>query len=602
MTAQRKASSHSMRKLCRFCFNFTRATRRALKVRIRSEKMISREMKSVLLFAFTSLLYPYPGLLTTVKPNSILWNMLFKKNRSSEQDPDTIEVRLKPILGISPRHYVPTVWLAIALALIFFLLILPGINQNGTMLTVYSDPPDASVITDGIRAGRTYESVFIPKGNREIRIRRPGFKDEIITKKISGRIFASWLFPKRREIVIVLEPEEPYSIMKRGMNEFSRWNATGADNNRYAIPSSFTRLARDSTVLDSHIVDLAPLVKACLPLARDVRHLADINRGLQLFSSPKSVTNPFQLAAYIGETAQMLEELSLMAGVLELMNQKPDTGPATPSSLETRQIYQELRLSRDFIRGTVNGQGFVSIPSLKAPIGDVEIVDSGEYFPRYGAHPVEASVENFQIAIREVSIDEFAAFIQEVPYWSKKNKGELMRNDLVDDDYLESWTDQMPVSRGGYPVTEISWYAAMAYADWLTEKVYPDGRGRFRLPQEDEWEIAARINNGTLEDSSELSEILKPTDKADEGNIGLQGMAGNVREWGYNPFRYNENRFRPPSGKSSYMDVESDMSSEKRPVRGAAFIDDGMPYPISARGSLEAHQTSPVVGFRLVIP
>ncbi len=526
--------------------------------------------------------------------------MLFKKNRSSEQDPNTIEVRLKPILGISPRHYVPIVWLVITLTLIFFLLILPGIKQNGTMLTVYSDPPDASVIADGIRAGRTYEPVFIPKGSREIRIRRPGFKDEVITEKISGRLFASRLFPKRREIVAVLEPEEPYSIMKRGMNEFSRWNATGADNNRYAIPSSFTLLARDSTVPGSHTVDLAPLVKASLPLVRDARHLADINRGLQLFSSPKSVTNPFQLAAYIGETARMLEELSLMAGVLELTNQKPDTG-AVPSSLETRQIYQELRLSRDFIRRTVNGQGFVSIPSLKAPIGDVEIVDSGEYLPRYGAHPVEASVENFQIATREVSINEFAAFIQEVPDWSKKNKEELMHAGLVDDDYLESWTDQMPVSRGGYPVTEISWHAAMAYADWLTEKTYPDGRSRFRLPQEDEWEIAARINNATVEDASELSEILLPADKANEGDIGLQGMAGNVREWSYNPFRYNENRFRPPSGESSYMDVKSDMISEERPVRGAAFIDDGLPYPISARGSLEAHQTSPVVGFRLVI-
>ena len=258
--------------------------------------------------------------------------------------------------------------------------------------------------------------------------------------------------------------------------------------------------------------------------------------------------------------------------------------------------------SNGFPRNIYNGVPFVTIPALKAPIGDIEIAASGDVFPRFGAFPVEAAVDTFQIASQEVTTDEFAVFLRDMPYWSEANKDALIGAGFVDNNYLQAWSGSLPpAGRGDYPLTDVSWHAAMAYADWLTDQIFPDGGGRVRLPREDEWEIAARIDSG-LGDASEIPGVIEAAAEAAGGEIGLLGMIGNVREWCYNPFRYNENRFRPPSGSPAYLDADSKLAGGERVVRGAAFIDADLPYPAAVRGSLKAHQTSPVVGFRVLIP
>ncbi len=533
--------------------------------------------------------------------------------RKQDSDIESIEVRLKPVLGISPRIYAPFIWLIIGMMLVFFLLILPGIRRNGTWLTVYSDPPDASIIADGQRLGHSYKPVFVPKGVRTIRLRRPGFSDKVLKTNIGGRIFASRIFPRRDEMIVTLDADLSYSLIHEGIQGFATWSATSPDNERYAIPPILTWLARDLTAAYSPIIETNDMASAILPTARDARHLADINRSLYLLSFPESVVNPLNLAVYLGKAAIFLNEYSDLSGLLAIageealdeINARSSTGLETTeyaaSGEVPRQLYEKIRSEEEFLQVNYRGIVFVTIPALSAVIGDVEIVDSGKYLPRFGASPVKVALGSYMISVQEISNEQFADFIEENSYWSVKNRSVLIERGLVDGKYLRQWEDDVPTKEaGGLPVTDVSWHAAKAYTEWLSMKVFPTGNGLVRLPREDEWEVAARLNNDDLFKIENRDVLLASKDSV-RGEIGLAGMAGNVREWCYNPFRYNENTFRDPSGQPSYLEIDSELASEYRTVRGGAFIDTDLPYPVAARGALKANQTSPVLGFRIVV-
>jgi formylglycine-generating enzyme required for sulfatase activity len=212
--------------------------------------------------------------------------------------------------------------------------------------------------------------------------------------------------------------------------------------------------------------------------------------------------------------------------------------------------------------------------------------------------PSSASVAPFYIAENEVTNTEFARFVSENSEWSVENRGQLTSKGHADETYLSSWGLSGPQpGTGDEPVTWVSWFAAEAYGKWFTDRFLADEGVIARLPTEDEWEIAARYN-GIVKNTEELPAGIKEADQADQGVLGLRGMAGSVREWCFNPFRYNENRFRDANGIPGYRSGSGYYPSE-RAVRGGSYIDGSLPYPVSIRGGLEASHTSPVVGFRL---
>lgn len=175
------------------------------------------------------------------------------------------------------------------------------------------------------------------------------------------------------------------------------------------------------------------------------------------------------------------------------------------------------------------------------------------------------TVSPFRLARRPVTVAEFARFIDDGGYrdprwWAGGVFGKEMSS--------EDWDEQS--LHPNRPVTRVSWYDAVAYCAWLTERHRHQGRigleDTIRLPTEAEWEWAARGEArrrfpwGNDEPSEERLNFndnvgaptpvgIYPLGHTPEG---LEDMAGNVREWCVNEY-YNPKQNNTGSGGSRVM-------------------------------------------------
>ena len=139
-------------------------------------------------------------------------------------------------------------------------------------------------------------------------------------------------------------------------------------------------------------------------------------------------------------------------------------------------------------------------------------------------------VDAFYMDKYEVTNAQFKAFVNANPQWRKYRIPLKFHSGC----YLNDWRgNDYPNGRGNYPVRYVSWYAAMAYAQWAGK----------RLPTEAEWEKAARGGlvgkkypwGNDRPDANKANDDLTvrstPVGSYRPNGYGLYDMAGNVSEW-----------------------------------------------------------------------
>ena len=250
-------------------------------------------------------------------------------------------------------------------------------------------------------------------------------------------------------------------------------------------------------------------------------------------------------------------------------------------------------------------EGMVLIPAGTFEMGSDDAEALEIELPVHTVH-----LDAFYMDTYEVTNAQFKAFVDANPQWQKDN----IPDKYHDGYYLDNWNgNTYPSRKADHPVTSVSWYAAMAYAEWAGK----------RLPTEAEWEYAAR---GGLAGKKYPWGDAEPTPAdANYGlNIGgtsavgqyaangygLYDMAGNVWEWCLDAFDFDSDFYaasddsrNPIAGGKTVQELRDNFTTiptdRGRVLRDGSWEDDAQDLRVAARnGALPSDTFFGILGFR----
>lgn len=246
-------------------------------------------------------------------------------------------------------------------------------------------------------------------------------------------------------------------------------------------------------------------------------------------------------------------------------------------------------------------------------LADMSLIHEGEF--EMGSNDDEAFddenpvhtvfLNEFYIDQYPVTNAEYKAFVDANPQWGRHE----IPKKYCDVDYLKHWCrNSFPSGEANYPIVNISWYAAMAYAQW---------KGK-RLPTEAEWEKAAR--GGLIGKQYPFGNSVDPTQANYDWNEGnttpvgkypangyeLYDMCGNVWEWcldKYEKYYYKNLPSRNPIAgegtieqlNGNFLEIESN-----RVLRGGSWRIPALLVRTAKRNAEFPWFSLNVIGFRCV--
>jgi formylglycine-generating enzyme required for sulfatase activity len=211
------------------------------------------------------------------------------------------------------------------------------------------------------------------------------------------------------------------------------------------------------------------------------------------------------------------------------------------------------------------------------------------------------TVGSFYIDRYEVTNARYKKFLDKNPRWRRDHIEARYHNG----NYLKHWDgDNYPKEKADHPVTNVSWYSAVAFCRW-------EGK---RLPTEAEWEYAAR---GGLSgkafpwgdepvDKTRANYIgsgIKGTARVESypaNGYGLFDMAGNVweftaDEWGPYP---SSPQVNPVAGGNLFLDDTFYTVTSRRVIRGGSWGGAPVNLRVAYRDSHPPEGARDFVGFR----
>ena len=524
--------------------------------------------------------------------------MAKEKKEKQEETSENAVVRLKPILGVAPERYLPLVYLCAGLIILFMLLFLPGIRKSGSVVSFVSVPERAAVFVDGLYAGTTPFSAFVPKGDGTVRFDKPGFETEELAYPFKGRLFGSLFIPRKDALSADLELTGFGELASIVADEYGRWAMVDRFYSTYRPEPVLELGALDIAEADPELMDEYRRLLIGAMAATDQEVLAKdlLRAAARTYGGPGPVT-PASYIEMVRNFIQLQNDYENI-GFWLFQNLADTRKTALAESawfrdylLEYERVVMEAdaavqsRVTGETV--TVRGLTFAAVPAGSYVAGSNQAGGA--------AHPHPATAGPFYIMDREVTGAMYAAFLRENPEWALPAKASLAERGLVTGEYLDGFSELSEV-----PVSFVSWYAAEAFCRWLSDSLPVSLSGyTVRLPKEREWEWAAKL-------FPELSPVIQPgADGPSAPNTRPSGsfvrdLNGNLWEWcedGYLPASYTLSGW----DGASLLQEDYPFPAAEASVRGGSWANTEREAPRWARGSQPREWCTEFIGFRPVI-
>ncbi|HLR25991.1 MAG TPA: formylglycine-generating enzyme family protein [Fodinibius sp.] len=242
----------------------------------------------------------------------------------------------------------------------------------------------------------------------------------------------------------------------------------------------------------------------------------------------------------------------------------------------------------------------ISSSVIYAQTEEMARIEGGRFMPFYSSLDDSVTVASFLLDTTPVTNAEFLEFVRDNPKWRRSK----VKSVFAEENYLNHWGGDFDLGPDAdeiknSPVTNISWFAARAYAKW---------KGK-RLPTLNEWEFVASANQHkplAARDqkfahkildwySRPNPEVLPSTQQGKSNFWGVYDMHGLIWEWvqDFNTvFISGESRADQGKLKQFYCAAGSSAASDADKENYAAFL------RYAFRGSLEADFSVGNLGFR----
>jgi formylglycine-generating enzyme required for sulfatase activity len=540
-----------------------------------------------------------------------------KKDRpEAHSDTDDVSVHLKPILGVRPGVYLTALYGVIAVLLIFFLFFYPGLRNRGSYLSLATLPEHATVKVDGAYAGSTPCVVFLRHGQRNVEISKPFYNTVTIQEKVGGRVFGTLFIPDGHRKSQLLTVADVEGLLSWAREDFQRnpgipsvLSDAAYAANTASPPEQWYDFINDSMLFVTNEFQLKELLQATARVA-----------------SKGSILTPASFVTAIQHSIQLKQKYdNFPSWLLLVLSRAHSTSLAASPWVQQylasyreaiSRYYQPASLSPGLGSGgraAVQGMEFRSVPAGDLVMGKDDNLDVfGKSIDLLLAHPVH--VDSFYLGSTEVTKGQYQSFIQQNPEWAPANRPALVQKGLVTDAYLSDWTSTgVSAGREGFPVTSVSWHAAVAFTAWLSRSVQAALPGYVaQLPSEAQWEWAARGGlrgmpyplGGKPGAAVFFQKGITGPSRAgasEPNGYGLRDMLGNVWEWCADPFALTTNLL-------SSLDPRANMAIERAlprgpdyAVRGGAWENPSGVIKVYSRGSQPSAWCTPYLGFRVAL-
>jgi hypothetical protein len=501
----------------------------------------------------------------------------------TQRDIDEALVRLKPILGIKPSHYLAALFGAILVTLAFLLLVFPGIRNNGRVFSFQVDPPNSAVYIDGVYRGHSPCPVFVPGGDRALLVTRPGFKAHEAALVSRGRLFGTLFVPSRTSLSLELVPTDGNSILTDGMARYASWALAGTPSEAYQIPMELSEAATAATIHPGMTVP-AGFAGTALSYTRHSQSLRDASRAIATVYGKSAAVGPITLGRLAGA---LLSEISSDPAALAAF--ASSASDQVRKKLEQNGYYKNL-MSEQGRRESLAGRPYSGSPLSFRGVDFVGFGPGTAVIKTDAALSAVVELDAFHISSTETSTADFRRFIAGNPGWAKSERAELEKQGLGDAEFLKD----IETADGDQPIRYVSKPAAEAYCAWLS-KTAPPGY-KVTLPTEAQWSYAASASGS----SASASAVLRKAGAGGPALIedlppdaaGMRGLLGNVWEWCSDP--YATHPASGIAGRESYPSLEF-------VVRGGSWANRADLVGLDSRGPMPASTCSAYLGFRIVL-